>query len=116
MQPFTYNITIEQGEDWSRDFRFYDGPISNGVYKNLSGCNFYAQCRSDWDKDLVFDFEIAYKSYESGLLGLSVTGTKTSDLCRIGNFKWDLFTLDTEAKKHKYVKGSLTINGSQTKF
>ena len=116
MTPFTYDITIEQGEDWTRDFRFYDGPVSDGVYKNISGYNFYAQCRVDWDKSLVFDFEVGYKSYDSGLISLSVSGQKTSDLCRMGDFKWDLFTLDADSKKHKYVKGLVTINGSQTKL
>jgi hypothetical protein len=110
-----YNITVEQGTDWNRTLVFFDGAIEDGVRKNLSGYNFYAQCRRDWDKDLLFDFYTGAGNLVSGEVDLGISGIFTTNLCRIGDFKWDLFGVNPDSQKIKFLKGDLTVNGSETK-
>jgi len=111
MSAGKYDITIEQGSDFSLQLTVQDG----GVAKNLTGYSVRGQIRATVDASAIaasFVGTIADPA-SSGVMTISLPYTTTDDIAP-GLYNYDI-ELYTASSVQKLIKGSATVLGEVTR-
>ncbi|MGY8864635.1 MAG: hypothetical protein ACKVJK_03285 [Methylophagaceae bacterium] len=110
MSAGKYDITIEQGSDFSLQLTVQDG----GVAKNLTGYSVRGQMRATVDASTIAaSFTGAISNATGGVIIVSLPYTTTDDISP-GMYLYDI-ELYTASSVQKLIKGSATVLGELTK-
>ena len=110
MSAGKYDITIEQGSDFSLQLTVQDG----GVAKNLTGYSVRGQMRTTVDASTIAaSFTGTISNATGGVIIVSLPYTTTDDISP-GMYLYDI-ELYTASSVQKLIKGSATVLGELTK-
>jgi hypothetical protein len=110
MSAGKYDITIEQGSDFSLQLTVQAG----GVAKNLTGYSVRGQMRTTVDASTIAaSFTGAISNATGGVIIVSLPYTTTDDISP-GMYLYDI-ELYTASSVQKLIKGSATVLGELTK-
>jgi hypothetical protein len=102
----TYNITIEQGTDWTRDLFL---TTATQGYINLTGRTFAAQIRQMPGGTVVTQIATSVVSAAGGQLRLSVTSS-ASLLVPTAGAKYDLVQVTSAGIATRLLEGAVTLS------
>ena len=102
----TYNITIEQGTDWTRDL-FLSTATQGSI--NISGRTFSAQIRQMPGGTVVTQIATSVVSAAGGQVRLSVTSA-ASLLVPTAGAKYDLLQVTSAGIATRLLEGLVTLN------
>lgn len=105
MPAATYNITIEQGADWTRDL-FLTTATQGAI--DVSGRTFSSQIRQYPSGTVATTIACSVVSAAGGQVRLSVTSA-ASLLVPTAGAKYDLFMVTSAGVSTKLLSGSVTL-------
>ena len=110
MSAGKYDITIEQGSDFSLQLTVQDG----GVAKNLTGYSVRGQIRTTVDASAIAaSFTGAVTNASGGILTVTLPFSTTDDLSA-GMYNYDV-ELFNGGSVQKLIKGTATVLGEVTR-
>mgnify|MGYP000875195866 FL=1 len=110
MSAGKYDITIEQGSDFSLQLTVQDG----GIAKNLTGYSVRGQMRTTVDASvIVASFTGTVTNVSGGVLTISLPYTTTQNISP-GMYFYDV-EIYTGGSVQKLIKGSATVFGEVTR-
>jgi len=110
MSAGTYNITIDQGSDFSLQLTIQEG----GSAKNLSGFSVRGQIRPTIDSStLTASFTGTVTNASSGICTVSLPYTTTDDISA-GTYQYDI-ELYTDSTVQRLLQGTATVKGEVTR-
>ena len=109
MPAYTSNITITQGEDFSKTYVVQDG---YGNPRYIGGYEFVGKIRKHYGSNTSYDFEIEVISDQDSLIKLKMSNLVTKRI-PIGRYFFDvkMVYLD-DGNRSNIITGMATINGS----
>jgi hypothetical protein len=110
MSAGTYNITIDQGSDFSLQLTIQEG----GSAKNLTGFSVRGQLRPTIDSStLTASFTGTITNASSGICTISLPYTTTDDISA-GSYQYDV-ELYTASTVQRLIQGTATVKGEVTR-
>lgn len=110
MTAATYNITIEQHQDFSRGYQI----TSNSVAVDLAGSTLAAQIRQRLQSETAWNFTVTVVDEAEGQIELSMADTLTATI-PAGELQWDLVWTRNDGVKIRLLEGVATVNGGITR-
>ena len=102
--PATYDITIQQGATFSKQFQLKAG---DGQPLNMNGYTVDAELWTDGKGTKLADFTATWVDRAVGKFTLSLAATATAAIGQTGY--WDLLVTNPDATKDYWLRGSATL-------
>ena len=106
MTVFVQNLTVNSGEDFSRDLDILSADGSGGV--NLTGYTAASHLRKHTDSSSYVNITVGITSAAEGKLNLSMTDTVTSTI-KPGRHVYDVLLTKPSGNKIIAVEGSILV-------
>ena len=110
MTAAVYNITINQGADFSRAFVIKE----DGVTKDLTNHSFQAQTREHPTHADAVSFTCTVSDAANGIMGISLTDEQTAAMSA-GTWYWDLIMTDDAGLKSRLMEGKTFVKPGVTR-
>lgn len=109
IQPGEYDITIQQGADWSKIFQFFD---SLGDPVDLTGSVVEAEVWTERKRSKLADFTVAFIDQELGKFSLTLSNEVTITLPQTGYY--DIKVTDANGFSNYWVRGKAILEVGYT--
>lgn len=104
IQPGTYDITIQQGADWSKTFQLFD---SNQDPVNLTAATVESEIWTENKHSKLADFTVGWVDREIGKFSLSLSDATTLTLPETGYY--DIKVTDANGFSNYWVRGRAIV-------
>lgn len=110
MTAAEYNITIDIYSDFSRTFQVK----TDDVVTDLTGYNFAASLRENYNSTNSVDFTTSIVDAEQGLFKITLTDTVTSDMSP-GDWRYDIVMITPTNDRVRLIEGAATLKRGITR-
>lgn len=110
MTASTYNIIIEQYQDFARGFQLQE----DGVILDLTGHSFSAQLRERTQSETAYNFVVAVLDAQQGTINMVMTDDITATIPP-GDYAYDLVMTKNNGDKVRLLQGQARVEAGVTR-